>query len=57
MDAGTSAAARANFELLVGDVLMLDEPTIRPVEGPGGRDWGIDLISGDMGTAARIGDI
>lgn len=48
MDAGTIAAARANFEMLVTDLVKVKFPDATSVEGPGGRDWGIDAFVGQL---------
>jgi len=48
IDAGSSAAARANFQLLVTDLVMVQFPDATTVEGAGGRDWGIDTIAGEL---------
>lgn len=48
IDAGTSAAARANFQLLVTDLVMVQFPDATTVEGAGGRDWGIDTVAGEL---------
>ncbi|MFM1724429.1 MULTISPECIES: hypothetical protein [Rhodococcus] len=48
MDAGSDAAARANFQLLVTDLVMVQFPDATTVEGAGGRDWGIDTIAGEL---------
>lgn len=47
-DAGTDAAARANFELLVTDLVIVRHPDATTVEGAGGRDWGIDTVVGEL---------
>lgn len=47
-DAGTAAAARANFELLVTDLVMVVHGDATTVEGAGGRDWGIDTVAGEL---------
>lgn len=48
IDAGTDAAARANFQLLVTDLVMVVHPDATTVEGAGGRDWGIDTVAGEL---------
>lgn len=48
IDAGTDAAARANFQLLVTDLVMVAFPDATTVEGAGGRDWGIDTVVGEL---------
>ncbi|WP_221285942.1 hypothetical protein [Prescottella equi] len=48
MDAGSDGAARANFQLLVTDLVMVQFPDATTVEGAGGRDWGIDTIAGEL---------
>lgn len=48
IDAGTDGAARANFQLLVTDLVMVVHPDATTVEGAGGRDWGIDTVAGEL---------
>jgi hypothetical protein len=48
LDAGSSAAARTNFQLLVTDLVMVQFPDATTVEGAGGRDWGIDTVVGEL---------
>lgn len=48
IDAGTDGAARADFQLLVTDLVMVVHPDATTVEGAGGRDWGIDTVAGEL---------
>lgn len=48
IDAGSDGAARANFQLLVTDLVMIVHPDATTVEGAGGRDWGIDTVAGEL---------
>lgn len=45
-DAETMAGARVQFQMLVTDLVKVQQPTASAVEGPGGRDWGLDTFLG-----------
>lgn len=47
-DAGTRGGARTYFQLLVTDLVKVQHPDAATVEGPGGRDWGIDTFVGQL---------
>jgi hypothetical protein len=47
-DAGSHGAARANFQMLVTNLIKVKYPDATTVEGPGGRDWGIDTFVGQL---------
>ncbi|MBN8870789.1 MAG: hypothetical protein J0H66_12980 [Solirubrobacterales bacterium] len=55
MDAGGDGAARERFQLFVTDLVKVKYPDATTVEGPGGRDWGIDTFAGQLaGGHVRI---
>jgi hypothetical protein len=47
-DAGTKGGAREYFQMLVTDLVKVQFPLASAVEGPGGRDWGIDTFVGTL---------
>jgi len=47
-DAGTAGGARANFQMLVTNLVKVQYPDATSVEGSGGRDWGIDTFVGQL---------
>jgi len=47
-DAGTPGGARANFQMLVTNLVKVQHPDATSVEGSGGRDWGIDTFVGQL---------
>lgn len=53
-DAGTKGGARHKFQLLVTDLVKLQHPSASTVEGPGGRDWGIDTYVGELNGALNV---
>ncbi len=48
MDAGTTSGARTNFQMFITDLIKIQYPLATAVEGPGGRDWGIDTFVGEL---------
>lgn len=53
-DALTKGGARAQFQLLVTDLVKVQTPGASTVEGPGGRDWGIDTYAGRLSGGIAI---
>lgn len=47
-DGGSQGAARANFQMLVTNLIKVKHPDATTVEGSGGRDWGIDTFAGQL---------
>ena len=53
-DAGTRGGARAYFQLFITDLIKIQYPLASTVEGPGGRDWGIDTFVGELNGAVFV---
>lgn len=53
-DSLTTGGARTQFQLLVTDLIKVQAPTASTVEGPGGRDWGIDTYVGKLSSGVAV---
>jgi hypothetical protein len=53
-DAGTEAAARVKFQMMVTELIAVRYPTANEVAGPGGSDWGIDTYVGQLDDSVVV---
>jgi hypothetical protein len=53
-EAGSDAAARVVFQMLVTDLVSVRHPTANEVAGPGGTDWGIDTYVGRLDDSVVV---
>jgi hypothetical protein len=52
--AGTDAAARVKFQMMVTELIAVRYPTANEVAGPGGSDWGIDTYVGQLDDSVVV---
>ncbi|MEO3821209.1 hypothetical protein [Plantactinospora sp. B24E8] len=53
-EAGSEAAARQRFQMLVTELVALRHPNADEVAGPGGGDWGIDTYVGRLDETIAV---
>ena len=51
---GSHAGARAQFQVLVTDLVAVQHPAANEVAGPGGQDWGIDTYVGRLDDSVVV---